>query len=924
MKRPNGANATLSLKFTPTTVDIGSHADLDTKLRELETYLGGVIAAAEVAAGISGRLFAKPVMRRLDEGTSGRSRLVTTVSHALTTGPMLEVSAVSYTGAQDPLGLNDAFTGRMTLTAGNTDILQAYLDLVAVLAQEDAFVNHTQRRLAADPVVKVDAGAGMLTSSFFIVDEDGGPGATLGLTNVSAMGALFDSWTGVANTNVTAGRSATPKDGEAGTDGLVSDVFTAAVDRLAPSGRHLAEKDSIDRFFMPYDCMIIGMVHPAKTDPTDGDFVRPDEMWSAGPSSWNDDMRAVNAPRTAVFRPHPKEIMRRSSWILVPMEVKPDYPLLCHEFGHAIGLDDLYERQAGYRDDLIYMKSWATMHEHGPLPHHCGYHKWQANWIPDSRIHTVERPKEDETLVRELLLVPVEHWHENDGLVAAARAAFAKPDLPVAQLVELALGGDADVFGLIEARQEGVAFSQNLPSDPAVLVTHCIVWWDKTRYAFNGRYRAPVHLLHAGHELQNTGDTFDLARGQELPIKGIVVSILDRKNVSGVEVFLLRVERKHSKEFIDLFFTTAEPYYKNPDLWVDATWNNGPGGKTSSTQPNDARIYPPGQPIDQGEKIVVPASGDEAHWMVARLRNIGNVRAEQVKINFSICEPPGAGDRGNFKIRDTVPLAEVHPTGRDNPIFVKSAWKVPAGFKGHTCIMVEIADLKVPLDHTGVALASDDVQQANNRAQKNVDQIGPRENSPFEPVEFEFSVNNSAWWPEVAYLEPEGLPYGMTLTISPKWRRISTGETAIFRCRLELDDKVIHASCRGDHNFRINAWRVDEDSSILWGGVEYQVRPREGSTADLNGSWDWKDEVAITGHVAPGNITGSVRIRLAYTGLHARWVTAELKPGGTFGYKEKAPPNTRELFTMALFEGSKYYSESRSPQRRITPPPPIR
>jgi hypothetical protein len=77
-------------------------------------------------------------------------------------------------------------------------------------------------------------------------------------------------------------------------------------------------------------------------------------------------------------------------------------------------------------------------------------------------------------------------------------------------------------------------------------------------------------------------------------------------------------------------------------------------------------------------------------------------------------------------------------------------------------------------------------------------------------------------------------------------------------------------------------------------------------------------------HVSPGNITGQVRIRLAYTGHFARWVTADLLPGGTFSYKEHALANTRELLVNALFEGNKYYSESKSPQRKVTPPPPVR
>lgn len=932
VKRPTGATATLTLKFTSKTFDIFKESDIGIQIPLIENYLNDVIAAAETVAGIPPRMFAKPVVRHIDQGTNGPGLIVTTLSHALTTGPKLEVNSIVYSGTADPLGFNGAFTGRISVNNGINTRLRDYLDFVTVLAQEDAKFNYTQRRLADAPEVTGDASAGKLITKISISTEDGGPGATMSLTGITEMSALFDTWTGVANTNVTAGRSNTPKDGNDGFDGLVNDAFTGVVDRLAAPGKHLEKKDDIAKFFAPFDTVIVGMIHPAKADASKPDFVRSDEMWFAAPSSWSV-QRAVEGPRTAQYRPFPKEIQFFSNWNLVPLDVPTDFPLMCHELGHAVGFDDLYAREAGYRDDLLYMEHWAMMHHHPAVSHHSGYHKWQAGWIPDSRVFTIERPKEDEMLTREVLLVPVEHWHANDTLIGAARNSFARPDLPVVQLVELALGGDADVFGLIEARQEAAKFSKHLPHNPALLITNCIVWWDKTRYAFNGRYRAPVHLLHshlpehAGQpffaRLQNPGDSFDLAHGRELPVKGIVVSIIARKNVFGVEIFQVKVERKHSKEFIDLFFTKGNPYYKSPDIWVDWAGDNGPGGKASSTEKKDVHVFPLGQPDHQGEKIQVPDTGEELHWMVARLRNIGNVRAEQVKLNFSICEPPGAGDRGNFKVRDSITINQVPPTGHDKPLIEASQWLVPAGFKGHTCIMVEVADLKVPLDHTGAALASDDVMQANNVAQKNVDQIGPKSSSPFEPIEFDFSVNNSAQWPEVAYLEPQGLPYGMALTVTPKRRKIDAGETAIFRCKLELDDRIIDASCRGDHNFRINAWRVDQESSILWGGVEYQVRPRKRSTTDVNGSW-YNDDVEITGHVAPGNITGRVRIRLAYTGHHARWVSADLMPGGTFSYKEKAPSNTRELFVIALFEGNKYYSESRSPQRRITPPPPIR
>ena len=672
----------------------------------------------------------------------------------------------------------------------------------------------------------------------------------------------------------------------------------------------------------------MGMVEPPKTSPTDGDFVRPDEMWNAGPSSRLDGMRAVEGPRTGRFLPA-KEIQFASNWNLVFFTVKPEFAVFCHELGHALGFADLYPRQAGYRDDLLYMDDWAIMDHHEPLPHHCGYHKWQAGWIPDDRVLTLPPSPAGETKTYEALLVPVEYWPKDAGFPGQVSAAFGNPDkVPVVQLVQLDIGGDADVFDLIEARQKGRTdglppkFSQSLPAQPAVLVTNCTIWWDENRYAFNERYRAPVHPLHGPKQLQNPGDSFDLAKAVELPEKGIVTTVVDRKTVQGIEVFRVKVERSNAA-FIDLYFSSSNPYYRNPDLWVDWTGDNGPGGRTSSADPKDVHNYPLGQPVDQGEAVVTPPSGEELHWMVARLRNRGGVPAELVKLNFSVNEPSGGGDHGNFKIKSSVTLPQVPPTKPDQPMIVPGEWKVPADLKRHTCIMVEVADWKIPRDSDGAALASNDSWEKNNRAQKNVDVVGPRSSSPYAPVHFDFSVNNSARWPEVAYLEPDGLPEGMRLTVVPDRRTIAAGETAIFRCTLELDDLMVDASCHGDRDFRIVVWRVDDHSAMRWGGVQYKVRPRKGTAADLHGGWDYADSVELTGAVSPDPGGGFVRIRLAYDGLDARWVTADLLPGGTFAYREHAP-QSRVLHTIAVYEGNARWSGCRSPERTVTAPPALR
>lgn len=216
-----------------------------------------------------------------------------------------------------------------------------------------------------------------------------------------------------------------------------------------------------------------------------------------------------------------------------------------------------------------------------------------------------------------------------------------------------------------------------------------------------------------------------LAHGREFAAKGIVVSVVDVKLVEGdANVFHIRVDRENA-EFVDLYFSNADPYYENPDLWVDWPVDN------PTRDEKDHHSYPPGQPRDQGEQIRVPAEGDELHFLVARLRNRGVVKAEDVQLSFKSFVPPGAGDRSKaLGLLGEITIPEVAGGNVASEHVLR--WKVPAGFGGHTCLMVEIKDFKIPVDSTGAVLGSDDVWVANNHAQKNVDKTTPLRVNPFE------------------------------------------------------------------------------------------------------------------------------------------------------------------------------------------------
>jgi len=94
----------------------------------------------------------------------------------------------------------------------------------------------------------------------------------------------------------------------------------------------------------------------------------------------------------------------------------------------------------------------------------------------------------------------------------------------------------------------------------------------------------------------------------------------------------------------------------------------------------------------------------------------------------------------------------------------------------------------VPSESNGAAKGKRDLWGLNDAAQKNADKFEGLSGSPFQPIEFDFSVHNGAPTPEHAYIEPDGLPYGMTLMVSPSRQQIAAGATAIFHCTLTLDE----------------------------------------------------------------------------------------------------------------------------------------
>ncbi len=921
---PAGAPKTLKLTFPSKTFDIPDLASVNGKLAELATYLDDAMKAAEAAVGVAPRLFAVPKAVRIPQVERDFGRLLVTFGSASTSGNRLEVKSATGTApGGDPLGLTSAITGTIKYSAPGQ--LETYLINSALLAQEANPGYDYTSRILNPPTCSYDVTSSRLTTRISIADRYGGPGAEVKMSASSGLEALFNSSASLSNSATTLNDATAVRDLE----DLLRDAYTAANDRLRQPGQSLNALD------------IFGTVMIMPVEPPTPKFgVQPAEMWSVMPLGRPFDFRGVEWPHTIIDRNTPN-VQKNGTWALVFIKNAKgelNVSVVCHELGHAIGFGDLYW-QTGYRNELAYMGPWSMMDDDPALSHHCGYHKLQANWIPDGagtpedygRVFPIGLPRPARTITRELLLVPIEIWH--NGLETAARKVFGVPhSFPVAQLVWIDLGGDGAVFSLIEAREHAknsagyLHFSAGLPGDGGILITQGITWRLDDRFAVNNFYRRSLHLLNPANILRNPGDQFDLALAPELAVKGVKVEVIRREVVLGdTEVYHIKVTRDNA-EFVDLYFDVGDPYYKSPDLWVDWWGNNQP--KPENYSPD----YPLGQPTDQGETIYVPNQGAEPHWLVARLRNRGQVEARDVKLNFFYLEPPGGGDGGkplNTKSRGGLrPILPPPPVfsvpGGGIPQKAPVRWDVPAGFSGHTCILVEIEDYKIPRDAKGAALGSDDVWLANNHAQKNVDKYEALSASPFAPIEFDFSVYNGGLTPEVAFLEPEGLPYGMRLTVTRYLRKIRAGETAIFHCRLELDESVIRTGCENDQRFRIHAWRKDAESSARWGGVEYEIQPREKTVTTLSGAWYSSNQIDLGGKVVPSPGGGTIRIRLAFSNQQSRWVTVPLTSAGTFSWSDHAPAGSGELNAVARFEGNRKFGAAHSNPYDLRPPPPLR
>lgn len=905
-----GASLVLNVAFSAQTFSHNQGEDTAAFLASLGTYVTDSIRTAEAALPGSPVTIQDVEFRRIrtneDAATFGRlqGRFKVAASGGATQKGRITITGPGgpTPGALSAIGLTtNAERGVIDSQGAASDYFRECLRAGQTDANEGPGAQDPYFQTSAN--VSLDAVAQELTVRIRLTSERGGEGADI--ERLSASGLAGTGWD-TASPDPGSDSNANNQNALRDSIEMADDTFTAALDRLRSLGPW--DPAAAEALFANYDVMMIGFVGQPPASVPAGD------AWnSASPVDFGRlRMFARSHFATDQNNPNPGDdpVQMGTSRIIGQKFSSFSSGVMAHEIGHALGLPDLYSAQ-GYRDDVAYVDPYAMMAGGNSNFHHfIGWSKWKLGWIVEdpsddelNRVIEVPMPSAGGPTTTESWLVPVEHW---DGTMHDDVRAEVGGTVQIGQLMKLHLGSDGGVLAFLELRAEGAQFSQNLSNDPTVIATNGLDPDNDRRWAVNGLYRRSVHLLNTGMELRNPGDTWDFATAPEFPVKGCVAEVIETRTIRGsIPIFRVAVTREQA-EFIDLHFQDHVPSWKSPDIWID--WRN------DNPDPDVPRMYPEGTPTDQGETVRFPASGTEPHFVVARVHNAGNVRAEDVKVRWFICDPPGAGDDGRWVERGTQTIEQVDAGNFEIAPF---DWDVDSSTNVHQCLRMEIIDWTIPAEvdpSTGdtVALASDDVRLQNNNAQQNVFDFEALAGSPYTPITFEMQVYNDYVEPERCSLVPSNLPYGATIEISPAEAIIQPDSAAVFSCMLTLKEAVVRPGCDNDQGFLLSAWRRGVEADELWGSCFYWIRPRyRTETEFFRGTW-FNGRVHVYGAVRvvadeasiATDAPHQVRVRLHFDpdGQTRRaWFTVPVAADGTFQLATE-PHKGEVLFAQAWFD----------------------
>ncbi|UFH52643.1 hypothetical protein [Spirosoma sp. KNUC1025] len=421
---------------------------------------------------------------------------------------------------------------------------------------------------------------------------------------------------------------------------------------------------------------------------------------------------------------------------------------VCHEFGHSLGLGDLYTPavlDVGAKDPAIgpvrNLAHWDTMGFSDFSPHFSLVSRLKLGWI---------RP---EWLKRFNFLIK----NDVDETFWLSKVEKGAPQATAYVGAEIRMGSSWNYYLEYRARVMGQIGDNHLPIDDRIVCTDAIAQGYQSTSV-----RPEVLLLKTDATVQSNGAI--LGPGQnylELDTDGsgkqLKISVVEIKNG------LAKVRVQYKVFGVDLGIrpwpAAPDRPWQSPDIEVR--------NEKSKKDPAYFNTAWTGQSND----------------IVAKITNSGTVDAPGVAVNFSIKD---------FNVGGNTPVTSLFfKDVRDVPAgatveFVAPNWIPP--INGHFCIQVEV----LPYATAGPPL-SVDMNPQNSLAQSNYSTSNLDSASPTERTIATVKVGNPYDNPTIAYLIPsQNNPFYRTY-LSNRWIYLKPKEvrevTVMMESRLDWDDE---------------------------------------------------------------------------------------------------------------------------------------
>ncbi|MDX1504028.1 MAG: hypothetical protein R3325_16840, partial [Thermoanaerobaculia bacterium] len=137
----------------------------------------------------------------------------------------------------------------------------------------------------------------------------------------------------------------------------------------------------------------------------------------------------------------------------------------------------------------------------------------------------------------------------------------------------------------------------------------------------------------------------------------------------------------------------------------------------------------------------------------------------------------------------------------------------------HSCVEVTIPNV------------FNDVNENNNRAQQNLQEVPSARSSPYDAVTYRFGLTNDQSSQELFYFRAEGVPQGWSAVLSPRSALLAAGQRVDAALTLQPPDD---APVCTDHQVDVTSWRPSGDTLVQVGGGTVQVDLRNRTRLGLD------------------------------------------------------------------------------------------